>query len=298
MTQATAASRIRVGLAGWDYADWSGIVYPRDAPRGFDKLRWIARFVDLIEINSTFYRPARPAVAESWVRRTSEYEGFRFTAKPHRSWTHEIDPDLPAAVERSLAGLEPLRAAQRLGTLLVQFPQRFHWTAGNAAHLERLAGLCTGWPLVVEVRHRSWQADDAEALLRELGLGWCMIDQPQASATSIGGLERVTSKVAYLRLHGRNLAQWFRPEAGRDERYDYRYSAAELAPLADAARRMTRTAEQVFVVQNNHFRGQALANALQMRHLFEGLKPRSPQGLVETYPDLSPCVDPERTTLF
>jgi len=292
------AAPIRIGIAGWDYPDWNGIVYPRNARRGFDKLAWIARFVDAVEVNATFYRPVRPTVAESWVRRTEAIESFRLTAKAHRSWTHEIEPDLECAVAATLSGLQPILEADRLGALLVQFPQRFHWNRGNADHLERLAAPCAGWPLVLEVRHRSWEADDAEEFLRRLEIGWCVVDQPRASKDSIEALPRLTSPVGYVRLHGRNTDQWFRKDAGRDARYDYLYPLTELAPLAATARDLSATAEEVFVVQNNHFRGQALANALQLRHLFEGQRPRCPQGLAETYPELEPLVDAERETLF
>lgn len=289
---------IRVGLAGWDYPDWDGIVYPRGRSRGFDKLRWISRFVETIEINSSFYRPVRPSVAEGWVNRIEPVPEFRFTAKSHRTWTHEIPGDLETAVRDTLDGLRPLLAAGRLGALLVQFPQRVHWTPETADHLERLAAACAGWPLVVEVRHSSWATDEAAELLRRLGVGWCVVDQPRASRTTIERLDRRTSDIGYVRLHGRNRERWFDPEAGRDERYDYRYSLEELKPLARLANGLAEGAEEVFVVQNNHFRGQALANALQLRHLFEGDKPRSPQGLAETYPDLADDVRVERETLF
>jgi uncharacterized protein YecE (DUF72 family) len=290
--------RIRVGIAGWDYPDWNGIVYPRDAGRGFDKLAWVARFVDAVEVNSTFYRPVRSSVAESWVQRTLAVEPFRLTAKAHRSWTHEIEPDLERAVAETLSGLRPILEAGRLGALLVQFPQRFHWNARNADHLERLAERCHGWPLVLEVRHRSWDAAEAEEFLQRLGIGWCVVDQPRASKHSIEALERRTSPVGYVRLHGRNAEQWFREGAGRDARYDYLYPLSELAPLARVARDLSAGAEEVFMIQNNHFRGQALANALQLRHLFGGERPRCPQGLAETYPELEGLVDPERETLF
>ena len=289
---------IRVGIAGWDYADWNGIVYPTGAGRGFDKLAWIARYVDAIEVNSSFYRPVRPAIAETWVRRTEALQGFRFSAKSHRSWTHEIEPDVRRAVAETLDGLRPIHEAGRLGAVLVQFPQRFHWNTGNAGHVERLAELADGWPLVLEVRHRSWRAEDVADFLQRLGIGWCVVDQPRASEASIDALERLTSPVGYVRLHGRNAEQWFRKEAGRDERYDYLYSLSELAPLARTAGSLAEQAAEVFVVQNNHFRGQALVNALQLKHLFEGERPKCPQRLVATYPDLEPLVDVERETLF
>lgn len=298
MSSAQKPGSIRVGLAGWDYPDWDGIVYPRRRGRGFDKLAWIARYVDAIEVNSTFYRPVRAVVAETWVRRTETLPDFRFSAKSHRSWTHEIEADVRPAVTATLDGLRPIHEANRLGAVLVQFPQRFHWNEGNADHLERLVELAEGWPLTLEVRHRSWQADEVAEFLQGIGMGWCVVDQPRASEASIQALERSTSAVGYVRLHGRNAEQWFRKEAGRDERYDYLYSLDELAPLARTANSLAAQAAEVFVVQNNHFRGQALANSLQLKHLFEGERPRCPQGLAETYPELEPLVDVERETLF
>jgi uncharacterized protein YecE (DUF72 family) len=90
---------IRVGVAGWDYPDWVGPVYPERASRNFDRLAYLSRFVHVLEINSTFYRPADPRTAESWLRRTEGRPHFTFTAKAHRSWTHEREPDLAAVKE-------------------------------------------------------------------------------------------------------------------------------------------------------------------------------------------------------
>src|SRR5215471_19354928 len=127
-----------IGVAGWDYPDWSGIVYPQGSSRGFDKLAWIARFVDAIEVNATFYRPVKPPVSASWLRRVENRPGFRFTAKAHRSWTHEAWVDPRPALEPTLEGLAPLRDAGMLGALLVQFPQSFHWTPDGRDRLARL----------------------------------------------------------------------------------------------------------------------------------------------------------------
>ena len=110
---------IRVGVAGWDYADWNGIVYPAGAGRGFDRLAWVARLVDVVEINSTFYRPAAPRVAESWLRRTESLREFTFTAKAHRSCTHETTVQPEEAIADTLAGLRPLREAGKLEALLL-----------------------------------------------------------------------------------------------------------------------------------------------------------------------------------
>lgn len=283
---------IRVGVAGWDYPDWEGVVYPARAGRSFDRLLYVARFVDVVEINSTFYRVASARTAASWARRAATVPGFRFTAKSHRSWTHEPDSDPVAAARATLEGLLPLREAGRLGALLVQFPQSFQQSVRARDRAARLVDLAAGWPLVFEFRHASWDDDRAAAWLRGLGAGWCVVDQPRAGRVASATF-RLTSAVGYLRLHGRNAANWFREDAGRDARYDYRYALDELRPLAEGVAAMARNAAEVFVVQNNHFRGQALANVLQMKHLLQGGSPPAPRALVEAYPDLAPIVSAE-----
>jgi uncharacterized protein YecE (DUF72 family) len=287
---------IRVGVAGWDYPDWKGIVYPSGAVR-LDRLAHVARFVDVIEINSTFYRPAKPAVAASWARRTAARPGFRFTAKAHRSWSHDPGADLATAVPETLAGLSPLREADALGALLVQFPHRFHRGPESMDRLERIADLTEGWPRVVEVRHDSWTEADVESWFRERSLGWCVVDQPRVGRAA-AARPRVTSPLGYLRLHGRNAADWFRDGAGRDARYDYLYSPEEVGDLADLAGSLAHDAEEVFVVQNNHFRGQALVNALQMKHRIEDARPAAPAELVRSYPDLAASVVEDQSRLF
>jgi uncharacterized protein YecE (DUF72 family) len=289
---------LRIGVAGWDYPDWAGTVYPARAPSRFDRLAYLARYVDLVEINSTFYRPAAARSAEAWVRRTADRPGFVFSAKAHRSCTHEARGDLRTAVGDTLAGLRPLRETGKLVALLFQFPQSFRFTQGSLDRLERLRSAARGWPLAVEVRHVSWAAPEAADWFAARKLGWCAVDQPRIGNATAGVLEHVTAPLAYLRLHGRNVADWFRPGAGRDARYDYRYSRRQLGELARSARRLAENAEQLVVVQNNHFRGQAVANALQLKSLLQSVRPSAPEELVATYPDLAADVRVERTRLF
>ncbi len=289
---------IFVGVAGWDYPDWDGIVYPAPPPRGFDRLAWLARFIDLVEINATFYRPAAPRAAASWIRRVRDRAGFRFSAKAHRSWTHDAGAVDDARIAPTLQGLAPLRDAGLLAALLVQFPQSFHRTPASVDRLQAILDRTEGWPLVIEARHVSWDTDAAAAWARERGCGWCVVDQPQVGPSVAPPTPRVTSGLAYLRLHGRNAENWFREDAGRDARYDYLYSPAEIDGLAETARRLARAAESTLVVQNNHFRGQALVNALQLRRRLHGARPAAPEGLVRAYPVLEADVDPERASLF
>jgi len=293
---------IRVGVAGWDYPDWVGPVYPERAPRAFDRLAFLSRFVGVLEINSTFYRPADPRTAESWLRRTEERKDFAFTAKAHRSWTHEKETDLDAVVPETLLGLAPLRDAGKLGALLIQFPQSFRRTPEALDRLRALQERLEGWPTVVEVRDISWDDDEAAAWFRERGLGWCVVDQPgmrrNGERATVPARPRVTSDIGYLRLHGRNARDWFRKDAGRDARYDYLYRPDQMAKMADAIREMEPQAKELFAVQNNHFRGKALANALMLRHLLGEERPQAPEGLSRAYPELEGLVSVEQPGLF
>jgi uncharacterized protein YecE (DUF72 family) len=290
--------RVRVGVAGWDYPDWNGVVYPAMSGRAVDRLAWISRFVDVVEINSTFYRPARPRTAASWERRTRDRAGFTFTAKAHRGLTHDPSGAERESLSATLEGLRPLREAGRLGALLIQFPQSFHHGPRAEERIARLADALDDWPAVVEVRHASWESDQAAEVFARRGIGWCLVDQPRVGHATARPVPRVTGPVAYMRMHGRNAANWFRSGAGRDARYDYLYSPVELTPLVEAAKTMAGMAEELYVIQNNHFRGQALVNALQLKHLIEDQRPAAPEDLVAAYPELESQVTVERTRLF
>jgi uncharacterized protein YecE (DUF72 family) len=289
---------IRIGVAGWDYPDWKGVVYPQSTERGFDRLNYISRYVDVVEINSSFYRPVAPRIASSWVERTADRPDFLFTAKSHRSWTHGPVTDLEGSIRATLEGLSPLRRAGKLGALLVQFPQSFHHRPESLERIERLLEGTEDWPIVIELRHASWEADEAVRWFERRQAGWCVVDQPAVGRSTARPTPRVTAAVGYLRLHGRNEADWFRKEAGRDARYDYLYSSAELEELAGAASGMAEEAGELFIIQNNHFRGQALVNALQMKRILERRAPAAPEELVLAYPELEPQVKVKRTRLF
>ncbi len=284
---------VHVGVAGWDYADWSGIVYPLATPRGFDRLAYLAKYVDVVEVNRSFYGPVVPRVADSWVRRVGDRPEFRFTAKAHRSWTHEPLGDPADVVPRTLEGLAPLRTAGRLGALLVQFPPSFVRAAASFDRLDRLISHCPTWPLVAEFRHTSWDDESAAEWLRQRGVGWCVVDQPSVGRSTASGRPRATSTIGYFRQHGRNATAWFRPDAGRDARYDYLYALEELVPIAEAVRRIAQETANAYVVQNNHFRGKAFVNAIQLKRLLSGVRPRAPRELVAAYPDLAGVTTPD-----
>jgi uncharacterized protein YecE (DUF72 family) len=274
---------IRIGPAGWDYKDWAGIAYPADAPAGFDRLAWIARFFDTIEINSTFYGPPAATTAKRWVGRVAQNPDFTFTAKLWRRFTHERKEAFTRSeVRQACAGIGPLQAAGRLGALLLQFPWSFRRTDDNRVWLDDVARTFATFPLVIEVRHASWNVPEFYAELIERGIGFVNIDQP-LFRQSIGPGARVTSQVGYVRVHGRNYADWFRKDAGVEARYDYLYTAEELVPWVKRTREIAEATRETFVITNNHYRAKAVVNALMVESMLTRRKVEAPPGVVEEY---------------
>jgi uncharacterized protein YecE (DUF72 family) len=281
---------IRVGPAGWSYPDWKGQVYPVKPGRKFDPLTYLARYFDAIEINSTFYRIPDAKATQRWVERVADHPAFRFTAKLWQGFTHEgtVSAQDEAACRQ---GMAPLYNAGKLGAVLMQFPYRFHHTAENRAYVRRLVEAFRDYPLVLEIRHRSWDRTDLYEWLQELGLGFCNIDQPQVSY-SLGLTQVVTSPVGYLRLHGRNAAMWFAGDASAAARYDYRYPADELEEIVDAVEVISRRALETYLITNNHFRGQAALNALELRAHLRRAPVAIPPPLLAAYPELRQIAAP------
>jgi uncharacterized protein YecE (DUF72 family) len=170
---------IRFGTAGWEFRDWSGIVYPRPEPRGFDRLRHLASLFGAVEVNSTFYRPWGADVAARWCERVAGVPDFRFAAKVWRRFTHERDRAFSAdEVAEARAALDRLQAEGRLGAALLQFPWSFKREEASEEWLRGVFRAFAGLPLVLEVRHASWDVPDVVAELGERGVGMVNIDQP------------------------------------------------------------------------------------------------------------------------
>jgi len=280
---------LRWGPAGWDYQDWEGIVYPPKV-KGTDRLAFLAGLFPAVEINVTFYRPIDPRLAGRWAAAVAEHPDFRFTAKLLNLFTH--DRRLPAReVGAFQAGLLPLGEGGRLGVLLAQFPYSFHNTEENRAYLGKLREAFRDFPLAVEVRHRSWQRREALEFFRELSLAFVNLDQPQVSY-SLGRTAWASGPLGYLRAHGRRRETWFQFGEDRHARYDYLYGPEEIAELARRTGELLARAPEVYVIFNNHPRGQAVANALELAHLLTGRTFHLPQGLVAAFPSLTTLLTP------
>lgn len=275
-----------VGTAGWSYPDWEGIVYPKKKPHGFDELRYMAQYFNAIELNNTFYRPPLANYAKRWVERTADVPRFHFTLKLWQRFTHERgEPYTERDLDVFKSGIAPLAESDRLGGILFQFPWSFQNTPENAQYLEKLSGDFSGYRRFLEVRHKSWQNEQSFRFFRELGLNWTNIDQP-VSRTSVRPSAVVTGEAAYVRLHGRNYKAWFSKDAGRDERYNYLYSDEELDEWVKNIKNLIGSVDYVYAFTNNHYRGQAPANALQIMSKLSGTAVDVPEALAETYPFL------------
>jgi uncharacterized protein YecE (DUF72 family) len=303
--KAPPAGILRVGPAGWSYPDWAGYVYPSRRSRGFHEAAYLAEFFDTIEINTSFYQPLRPDRAAQWIDRVAANPRFVFTAKLWQRFTHEPGVTAPfsaGADERAVrAGFDVLRAANKLGAVLLQFPFSFHRAKETVAYLSAALKRFSDYPLVVEVRHASWNSPETLALLREHNAGFCNIDQP-IIGRSLAPSAQATSPVGYIRLHGRRYDTWFSDDAAvpAHERYNYLYSSEELAPWIARVRRVVEHARDTFVITNNHFQGKSVVNALQLISILKGTKVKVPEPLRQHYPQLDSIADtpPAEPTLF
>jgi uncharacterized protein YecE (DUF72 family) len=284
-------SEVRVGTAGWMYKDWEGIVYPPPR-RDFDRLAFMASLFDTNEINSTFYRIPPVSMARDWARRVAHNDRFRFTAKLFRGFTH--DRNATAADEKAFReAIGALADAGRLGCVLVQVPMSFRATGENRGVLAAIFDRFESFPMAAEFRHFSWNSEETLAFLEDRSVGFVNIDQPRLKG-NLPATSYVTGPVAYYRFHGRNAAKWFGPDTSNEERYNYLYSEREMEPWAARIRegRERRADSNAYAVMNNHFRGQAVANALQLQQMLIGETRAAPESLREAYPAIAGATRP------
>jgi uncharacterized protein YecE (DUF72 family) len=301
-------SKLLIGTAGFQYPDWRNVVYPADVKKKYGhELAFLALYFDLCEINTSFYGPLKPQSAQKWCEYVARVNPeFQFTAKLTQVFTHAPDAKTtsssaasikytPKDVDEAKAGFAPLWEAGRLGAVILQFPISFKFKEmqksgepepryGNWDHVLDLLNLFKEYPLAIEFRDASWNDPWVIRELCERQVAFCNLDQPRLG-NSLDGTQYVTAPFAYIRLHGRNYDKWFTAK-NRDERYDFLYSGERLERVKKRVSEMSEKAQKTFVVTNNHPRGQAAVNALQLKSMLSGKKVEAPESLVHAYPDL------------
>jgi uncharacterized protein YecE (DUF72 family) len=305
---------LRIGTSGWSYpkgrGTWNGVFYPEPerGPRGgtrrVDELAYYAERFDTVEVNSTFYRPVTPAVAASWTARTPDR--FEFAVKLYQKFTHpgmfsratgKVDTSIGQEdIDAVARGLAPLADAGKLGPLLLQFPPSFKADPGSFDYLAWLLRTFSAHALAVELRHRTWsdRMEETLALLGEHGAAWTQIDEPKFRFSIRQTFLPNVRGFHYVRLHGRNAAQWWTHDTSED-RYNYLYSGEELQPFVDQAQAARRVVKKLYLYTNNHFEAKSVANAVMLkRSLGEPIPGTYPESFVERYPELRDVVDTGR----
>jgi uncharacterized protein YecE (DUF72 family) len=199
-------------------------------------------------------------------------------------------------IDEYRAGIDPLVGAGRLGALLAQFPASFKSDAQSQDYLASLLRAFSDYPIAVELRHRTWSdaIADTLTLLNGFGAAWVQIDEPKFRfSIRQNYLPNVTS-FYYMRLHGRNAAQWWRHDKSED-RYNYLYSADELREFSTIAGAAKTLVKKSYLYTNNHFSSKSVVNAVMLKaQLGEPIEGEYPPELVERYPELENLVTTSR----
>jgi len=282
-----------IGTAGWKYDDWIGSFYPKKENAAFNWLQYYAQYFNCVEVNSTYYAYMSERVVNSWIRKTGKLDDFKFTIKLHQDFTHKRCYN-KENINAFYFILDMLQKAERLGGLLIQFPQSFKFDESSAAYISRLRELFSGYKIFIEIRHGSFHSNEAIDFFKSASLNCITIDQPQIGC-AISFKPLVINKSLYIRLHGRNKEAWFKgfDRIGKEQtaeersaRYDYLYLPGELIEITQQIKSAAENVEEVFVITNNHLHGNAIANALQLINILEERKINIPPITLMAYPHL------------
>ena len=262
--------RYRVGCTGWGYDDWQGGFYPPGSPAS-EYLARYARVFDLVEVDSSFYRPPSVFLTRRWADQTPE--GFLFSLKLPRDITHH-DPgsSLESMVRSFLEAVHPLRDSGKLGPLVAQYPPSFRRDRpGSAERFDRLLALVPSeYRLAVELRHGSWWTEATLAALRARGaaLVWSVVPGARAPFEA-------TADFLYVRFVGDRALTRF-DGIQRDGREEMLAMHAHLLQEG-------RSAREAFLLLNNHFMGFGPGTARLMQEML-GL-PRADLGRAQREAD-------------
>ncbi|MGY1436934.1 DUF72 domain-containing protein [Streptomyces reniochalinae] len=281
---------ILVGACSW--AD-RGLVasgwYPPGRRDAEGRLRYYAERFPVVEVDTTYYALPRERNSRLWAERTPD--GFVFDVKAFSLLTGHptrsaVMPDgLPAEARdpgvldevwaRFAAGIAPLRRAERLGSVLFQFPPWFRPGERAEAVLAATARRTEGWPVAVEFRQPAWwhggRSDATAALLERYGMTAVAVDMNQRLPSSVPPTASVTSsRLSVVRFHGRSAA-W--GTGSKEERFRYAYSEGELAAWLPRLRGLAERAGQVHVLFNNCCGDAAVRDAETMARLLGSAGP-------------------------
>jgi len=261
---------IRIGCGSWADAEYAGLLYPRGFPPDL-RLCGYAMWLDHVEVNATYYALPKKEAVQKWVEQTPP--GFLFDIRVPRTISQS-----PAKagqdgrlIKIMLENLEPLLQAKRLGTFLLVLSPFFKPERHKLQELDALIEKMQPHSLSVELRHSDWVSKKFRAstlrFFKERKLTFVTVDMPPIGGSDLMPfVEDITnSKLAYVRLHGRNMG--YVEAKSAMERHTYLYSESELRELAQRIRRMSSKVNDIRVVANNHAQDFAPRTALALKEL-------------------------------
>lgn len=236
---------IYIGTSGWSYAHWEGVIYPHGLPPRERLARYMGHF-GTAELNASYYRWPGERTFAGWRRRLPP--GFRLSVKAPGLLTHRRRLYGPEAwVERLARAMSQL--GERAGVVLVQLPPTLPY---DHARLDYFLGcLPPGLRVACEFRHPSWHRDEVFNLLERSGAAYCVM-----SGAGLPCVLRATAPFVYLRLHG----------PSHDWLYAGSYSDDDLRWWADRIGEWAGQGREVWAYFNNDGEGNAVRNALALRH--------------------------------
>ncbi len=273
-------AQILIGACSWtDHAPFYPPSYDTAKMRSH-RISYYAQFFPLVEVDSTFYALQPERNFALWSERTPPDFLFNVKAYGELTWHHRDDqkhPITPSAetFERFTRMVQPLRSSHKLGALHFQFPPWFTFGDESMAYLGSLRDFLPDDLLAVEFRHRSWltpdHRDQTLGVLRDHGLSFVMVDEPQVGSGSVPATLAVTdSRLALVRFHGRNVRTWYvRDAASSADRFNYLYQRAELAEWVPNVHRVAEQVTQVHLLTNNNRSNFAIVNAFDLSELLQ-----------------------------
>jgi uncharacterized protein YecE (DUF72 family) len=255
------SAKIVIGTSGYSFDDWQTVFYPPDLPKG-KRLDYYKEHFNAVEINSTYYRIPHPAVFYNMAKKVGD--DFEFIIKTHRSFTHDRK-DLKENAVQYNESIRPVVESGKFFGYLAQFPFSFKYSEPNLEYIFKGRDYFPDGPLFVEFRHVSWARPEVREALKAGEIAVCSVDEPELAGLYPSEAE-ATTKIGYVRFHGRNSDNWW---GGRGDRYDYLYSKEELLGWKKKIDNLKTKTDKLYLFFNNCHLGQAVRNAKMMMGIMQ-----------------------------
>jgi uncharacterized protein YecE (DUF72 family) len=263
------------------------------------RLKFYSHHFPIVEVDSSYYAIPSAYTAKLWAERTPDEFTFDIKAfslfTNHPTKTAAIPRDIRQALGRALPNkpnlyyrdvpaeareeiwrrykeaVMPLHDNHKLGLVLLQFPKWFHPKGESLDHILACAERLNPIPCSVEFRSALWldekHRDSTLSFLKDNGLAFVCVDEPQGFASSVPPVVAATADVALVRFHGRNAETWEKKGITAADRFDWYYSEQEMGEWVPALERLASETREVHALMNTNNRDQGIINAQMLMRL-------------------------------